>query len=211
MDKSNYLSHDKRVIVVPPLYKCKIFYFSVEPHSKEVTSKSIDSNDPWTFSGKLLYDSDKTALLFDIKPLSLETIFPGTEGRRYSAKWEEHFLGYVTQTTKNFKIQDFVLTVSAFGSHTDRNYVFTGLGFMEWKKATVLKRGILVSHNESRKHQDATSKAKTLSKDKKRYICLNLKIVCGKGQLEQGNYSTDHQHCGRLRSAKYSVPWTYLE
>jgi hypothetical protein len=27
-------------------------------------------------------------------------------------------------------------------------------------------------------------------------------IVCGKGQSEQGNYSTDHQHCGRLRSAK---------
>ena len=58
-DKGNYLSHDKRVIVVPLLHKCKIFYFSVEPHSKEVTSKSIDSNDPWTFSGKSLFDSDK--------------------------------------------------------------------------------------------------------------------------------------------------------
>jgi hypothetical protein len=55
-------------------------------------------------------------------------------------------------------MQDFVLTLLAFSSHTDRNYVFTGLGFMEWKKATGLKRGILVSHNESRKHQDATSK-----------------------------------------------------
>jgi hypothetical protein len=93
-------------------------------------------------------------LLFDIKPSSLGTIFPGTEGRRYSAKWEENFPGYATQTTKNFKMQDFVLTVSAFGSHTDRNYVLTGLGFMEWKKATVLKRGILVSHNESRKHRN---------------------------------------------------------
>jgi hypothetical protein len=41
---------------------------------------------------------------------------------------------------------------------------------MEWKKATVLKRGILVSHSESRKHQDATSKAKRLSKDKKIYM-----------------------------------------
>jgi hypothetical protein len=45
-DKGNYLSHDKRVIVVPLLHKCKIFYFSVEPDSEEVTSKSIDSNDP---------------------------------------------------------------------------------------------------------------------------------------------------------------------
>jgi hypothetical protein len=112
MDKGNYLSHDKRVIVVPPLHKCKIFYFSVEPHSKEVTSKSIDFNDPWTFSGKFLFDYNKTTLLFDIKPSSLGTIFPGTDGRRYSAKWEEHFPGYITQTTKK---QDFVLTVLAFG------------------------------------------------------------------------------------------------
>ena len=44
-DKGNYLSNDKRVLVVPPLHKCRIFYFSVEPHSKEVTNKSIDSND----------------------------------------------------------------------------------------------------------------------------------------------------------------------
>ena len=127
-----------------------------------------------------MYDSDKTALLFDIKPLSLDTIFPGTEGRRYSAKWEENFPGYVTQTTKNFKMQDFVLTVSAFGSHTDRNYVLTGLGFMDWKKATVLKRGILVSHNESRKHQDAISKAKTLSKDKKDIYASILKSYAEK-------------------------------
>jgi len=42
-----YLSNDKRVLVVPPLHKCRIFYFSVEPHSKEVTNKSIDSNDPY--------------------------------------------------------------------------------------------------------------------------------------------------------------------
>ena len=125
-----------------------------------------------------MFDSDKTTLLFDIKALSLDTIFPGTEGRRYSAKWQENFPGYVTQTTKNFKMQDFVLTVSAFGSHTDRNYVFTGLGFMEWKKATVLKRGI--SHNESRKHQDATSKAKTLSKDKKDIYASILKSYAEK-------------------------------
>jgi hypothetical protein len=56
-------------------YKCKIFYFSVEPHSKEVTSKSIDSNDPWTFSGKFLFDSDKATLLFDISFLSFDNVF----------------------------------------------------------------------------------------------------------------------------------------
>jgi hypothetical protein len=61
------------------------------------------------------------------------------EGWRYSAKWEENFPGYVTQTTK---MQDFVLTVLAFGSHTDRNDVFTGLGFTEWKKASFKKRNI---------------------------------------------------------------------
>ena len=75
-DKGNYLSHDKRVIVVPPLHKCKIFYFSVESHSKEVTSKSINSNDSWSFSGKFLFDSNGTTLLFTIKPSSLRTIFP---------------------------------------------------------------------------------------------------------------------------------------
>ena len=48
-DKGNYLSHVKRAIVVHPLHKCKIFYFSVKPHSKYVTSKSIDSNDCWSF------------------------------------------------------------------------------------------------------------------------------------------------------------------
>ena len=73
------------------------------------------------------------------------------------------------------------------------------------EKRQFKKKGILVSHSKSRKHQDATSKAKTLSKDKKDIY------VCGKGQSEQGNYSTDHQHCGRLRSAKYPVPLTYLE
>lgn len=132
---------------LPPLHKCKIFYFSVEPHSKEVTSKSIDSNDPWTFSGKFLFDSDKATLLFDIKPSSLGTIFLGTEGRRYSAKWEENFPGYVTQTTK---MQDFVLTVLAFGSHTDRNDVFTGLGFTEWKKASFKKRNIGITQRISK-------------------------------------------------------------
>ena len=39
----------------------------------------------------------------------------------------------------------------------------------------------MVSHSESRKHQDATSKAKTLSKDKKNIY------VCGKGQSEHGH------------------------
>ena len=74
-------------IVVPPLHKCTIFYFSVEPHSKEIISKSIESNDPWSFSGKSLFDSDTTTLLFDVKPSSLGTIVHGTEGMRYSAKW----------------------------------------------------------------------------------------------------------------------------
>ena len=106
-DKGNYLSHEKRVIVGPLLHKCKIFYFSVEPHSKEVTSKIIDSNDPWFFTGKSLFDSDRTTLLFDIKSSHLGTIFLGKDRRRYSAKWEETFPGYVTQTTK---MQDLVLT-----------------------------------------------------------------------------------------------------
>jgi len=41
----------------------------------------------------------------------------------------------------------------AFESHTDRNDVFTGLGIRDWKNATGLKRGILVSRSESRNHQ----------------------------------------------------------
>jgi len=69
-------------------------------------------------------------------------------------------------------MQNFVLiNCLAFGSHTDRNDVFTGLGFRDWKNATGLKRGILVSQSESRNHQDATSKAMSfknlMSKDKK--------------------------------------------
>jgi hypothetical protein len=47
-------------------------------------------------------------------------------------------------------------------------------------KKPVLKRGILVSHSESRKHQDATSKAKTLSKDKKDIYSLILKLYAEK-------------------------------
>ena len=105
-------------------------------------------------------------------------------------------------------MQDFVLTILAFGSHTDRNDVFTGLGFMEWKKKQFKKRNIGL---ENTKMQPV--RQKRCQKIKKIYIiiCLNLKIVCGKGQSEQGNYSTDHQHCGPLRSAKYPVPWAYLE
>jgi len=47
----------------------------------------------------------------------------------------------------NHKDAEFCINCLAFGSHTDRNDVFTGLGFREWKKATVLKRGILVSRS----------------------------------------------------------------
>jgi len=125
-DKGNYLSHDNRVIVVPLLHKCKIFYFSVEPHSKEVSNKSIGSNDPWFFSGKSLLDSDRTTLLFDIKSPHIGTIFPGTDRRRYSAKWDQKFprLRY-----SNHKDAEFCINCLAFGSHTDRNEIFTGLGF----------------------------------------------------------------------------------
>jgi hypothetical protein len=38
-------------------------------------------------------------------------------------------------------------------ANTDRNDIFTGLGFRDWQKATDLKRGILVSRSESRNHQ----------------------------------------------------------
>jgi hypothetical protein len=39
-DKGNYLSNDKRVLVVPPLHKCRIFYFSVEP--KKLITKVLN-------------------------------------------------------------------------------------------------------------------------------------------------------------------------
>ena len=48
---------------------------------------------------------------------------------------------------------EFCINCLAFGSHTDRNGVFTGLGLRDWKNATCLKRGILVSRSESRNHQ----------------------------------------------------------
>jgi hypothetical protein len=51
----SFLSFDNVFVLLVALHKSKIFYVSVEPHSKEVTSKSIDSNDPWTFSGKFLF------------------------------------------------------------------------------------------------------------------------------------------------------------
>ena len=142
-DKGNYLSHDKCVIVVPLLHKCKIFYFSVEPHSKEVPSKDIDSVTPVTIIGSFPVNpclTDRTTLLFDIKSSHLGTIFPGTD-RRYSAKWGDKFprLRY-----SNHKDAGVCINCLAFGSHTDRNEVFTGLGFRELKNTTGLKRGILI-------------------------------------------------------------------
>jgi hypothetical protein len=81
-----------------------------------------------------LFDSDRTTLLFDIKPSSLGTIFHGTEGRRYSAKWEGKFpwLRY-----SNYKDAEFCVNCLAFGSHTDRNDVFTGLVFRDGKMPQV--------------------------------------------------------------------------
>jgi hypothetical protein len=49
----------------------------------------------------------------------------------------------------NHRDEGFCINCLAFGLHTDRNDVFTGLGFRDWKNATGLKRGILVSRSES--------------------------------------------------------------
>jgi hypothetical protein len=42
----------------------------------------------------------------------------------------------------NHKDAGFCINCLAFGSHTDRNDVFTGLGFREWKKDSFKKRNI---------------------------------------------------------------------
>jgi hypothetical protein len=42
----------------------------------------------------------------------------------------------------NHKDAEFCINCLAFGSHTDRNDVFTGLGFRDWKNVAGLKRGI---------------------------------------------------------------------
>ena len=63
--KGNYLSHDKHVtvIVVPPLHKCNISIFLQNHIPKKVLAKVL-TNDHWSFSGKSLFDSDRTTLLF---------------------------------------------------------------------------------------------------------------------------------------------------
>ena len=92
-DNGNYLSHEKRVIQSSLLYthvKSSIFLQNHIPKkllAKVLTLTILGS----FFSGKSLFDSDRTTLLFDIKPSSLDTFFPGTEGRRYSTKWEGKF------------------------------------------------------------------------------------------------------------------------
>ena len=79
---------------------------------------------------KSLVDSDRTTMLFGIKQSRLGTIFPGTYGRRCSTRWEEKFpwLRY-----SSHKDAGFCINCLAFGSHTDRNDIFTGLGFRDWK------------------------------------------------------------------------------
>jgi hypothetical protein len=42
----------------------------------------------------------------------------------------------------------------AFGQPTSGD-VFAEKGFKDWKNATGMKRGMLMSHNESKGHQDA--------------------------------------------------------
>ncbi|CAG2203329.1 unnamed protein product [Mytilus edulis] len=61
-------------------------------HSESLLKQSDPTNsDPYYFSGKSLNDSDRTQLLFDIKMSSSKIVFPATDGRRYSSKWEEKF------------------------------------------------------------------------------------------------------------------------
>ena len=76
-----------------------------------------------------MFDSDRTTLLFDI--------FPGTDGRRYSANWEGKFpwLRY-----SNYKDAKFCINCLAFGSHTDRNGVFTGFRIKELEKCHMFKK-----------------------------------------------------------------------
>ncbi|CAG2256831.1 unnamed protein product [Mytilus edulis] len=102
------------------------------------------NSDPYYFSGKSLNDSDRTQLLFDIKMSSSTIVFPATDVRRYSSKWEEKFpwLRYSIQ-----KDAAFCINCLAFCNYKDGD-VFTDKGFNDWENATGSKRGVLLSHNE---------------------------------------------------------------
>ncbi|CAC5397877.1 unnamed protein product [Mytilus coruscus] len=85
---------------------------------------------------------------------SSKIVFPATDGRRYSSKWEEKFpwLRYLVQ-----KDAAFCINCLAFCNYKDGD-VFTDKGFNDWKNATGSKREVLLSHNESKTHQQATNK-----------------------------------------------------
>ncbi|CAC5419178.1 unnamed protein product [Mytilus coruscus] len=84
----------------------------------------LTNSDPYYFSGKSLNDSDRTQLLFDIKMSSSKIVFPATDGRRYSSKWEEkfHWLRYSVQ-----KDAAFCINCLAFCNYKDGD-VFTDKG-----------------------------------------------------------------------------------
>lgn len=105
-----------------------------------------------------------------IKSSETNFIFPMTNGRRYSPKWEEKFpwLRY-----SNEKEAAFCVYCLAFGSESHRSSdLFVDKGFRDWKNATGTKRGILNSHNESKFHQEAAHKS------------LNYKQIVMKGDSD---------------------------
>ena len=126
-----------------------------------------------SFFGKVLNDSDKTKLLFNSKVSSSVTVFPATDGRRYSVKWKEKvpWLRYSVQ-----KDAAFCAYCIAFGQPTSED-VFAEKGFKDWKNATGMKRGMLMSHNESKVHQDACLKTvnyKEIVSNEKKDICVSI-------------------------------------
>ena len=126
-----------------------------------------------TFLGKVLNDSDKTKFLFNSKVSSSVTVFPATDGRRYSAKWEEKFpwLKYSVQNDAAF----FAYCI-AFGQPTSGD-VFAEKGFKDWTNATGMKRGMLISHNEPKGHHDACLKTvnyKEIVSNEEKDVCVSI-------------------------------------
>ncbi|KAJ8306269.1 hypothetical protein KUTeg_016814 [Tegillarca granosa] len=134
-------------------------------------SCSPDDFDPAYLIGKSITDNDKMKLLN--LPKTEKFLYPTSDGRKYSQTWENKFPWLHYSKSKDAA---FCIECILFGQPSSTD-VFCSKGFKDWKNASGIKRGMLLSHNNSQCHQQSAARThnfKTISSGEKKDILSSL-------------------------------------
>ncbi|KAJ8301791.1 hypothetical protein KUTeg_020778, partial [Tegillarca granosa] len=106
-------------------------------------------------------------------PKTEKFLYPTSDGRKYSQTWENKFPWLHYSKSKDAA---FCIECILFGQPSSTD-VFCSKGFKDWKNASGIKRGMLLSHNNSQCHQQSAARThnfKTISSGEKKDILSSL-------------------------------------